>query len=231
MVHSSFQPITRFLPLHSDTSPRSPDEANPFNPHIGQNPPLVATEPSTESEPSINPLFPLSLPCETYWTADEDNAPASLSFRNDSNLSSDALAPNPDPLDLPTSTSPGVTWGEGFTDNLDNDLYNDDWFSSKDKWDVTIKAFSPAPLEDVEPWYYGQDGQDPENLDVDDDTVCFSSGKHNNSLQLACPTNCTTSKYCDITTGRSSTVFSITMCRVGVDRQCSIKHNTNDDAK
>ncbi|KAF8812197.1 hypothetical protein BYT27DRAFT_7240028, partial [Phlegmacium glaucopus] len=184
--------------IHSDTSPRSPDEANPSNLHIGQSPPLVATEPSTEAEsesrvientanillmsftpdqPSINPLFPLSLPRvlsiepdEMYWTADEDNAPDSPSFMNATGLLSDASAPNPDPLYSPTSTSPGVTWGKVFTDNFDNDLYNEDWYSSKDEWDAAVKAFSPAPLEDVAPWCYGQDGQDPENSDGDDDT-------------------------------------------------------------
>ncbi|KAF8803589.1 hypothetical protein BYT27DRAFT_7340812, partial [Phlegmacium glaucopus] len=89
---------------------------------------------------------------------------------NATGLLSDASAPNPDPLDSPTSTSPGVTWGEGFTDNFDDNLYNEDWYSSKDKWDAAVKDFSPAPLEDVTPWCYGQDGQDPENLDGDDDT-------------------------------------------------------------
>ncbi|KAF8799288.1 hypothetical protein BYT27DRAFT_7318294 [Phlegmacium glaucopus] len=101
-----------------------------------------------------------------YWTADEDNAPDSPSFMNATSLLSDASAPNPDPLDSPTSTSPG----EGFIDNFDDDLYNEDWYSSKDEWDVAVKAFSPAPLEDVAPWCYGQDGQDPENVDGDDDT-------------------------------------------------------------
>ncbi|KAF8809144.1 hypothetical protein BYT27DRAFT_7255015 [Phlegmacium glaucopus] len=76
-------------------------------------PPLIATEPSKEAEAdlqvikntrnviimsfaqqqSIDPVFPLSLPHalstkpnEMYWTADEDNAPDSPSFMNDTDL-------------------------------------------------------------------------------------------------------------------------------------------------
>ncbi|KAF8803894.1 hypothetical protein BYT27DRAFT_7214458 [Phlegmacium glaucopus] len=72
--------------IHSNTGPRSPDGANPSNPHIGQSPPFVATEPSKEAaaesdsqviknnenivlmsltpdQPSVNPLLPQSLPC------------------------------------------------------------------------------------------------------------------------------------------------------------------------